>query len=197
VHSSSRLARRAARRIVNRPPPACGKRRQSRYSTRDDQPKPVASLHAETFSRSPNLPGQECPQEEKRQQPCGPQDLTTGSARNIRPPPGIPSLNIPELRNTDDTESPYGWIPASCRRRTAATRSPTSSPGCATTLGTVGRQTWPEDRQGRPIYADGFKAQAARRWCAAVNATGEFGTWDYKLAFSVPDLVQHLNGINP
>ena len=41
------------------------------------------------------------------------------------------------------------------------------------------------------------KAQAARRWCAAVNATGEFGTWDYKLAFSVPELVQHLNGVSP
>ena len=26
------------------------------------------------------------------------------------------------------------------------------------------------------------KAQAAHRWCAAVNATGEFGRWDYTLA---------------
>ena len=26
------------------------------------------------------------------------------------------------------------------------------------------------------------KAQAAHRWCAAVNATGEFGQWDYMLA---------------
>ena len=42
-----------------------------------------------------------------------------------------------------------------------------------------------------------IKAQAARRWCAAVNATGELGTWDYKLAFSVPELVQRLNGVSP
>ena len=29
------------------------------------------------------------------------------------------------------------------------------------------------------------KAQAAHRWCAAVNATGEFGRWDDRLAYSV------------
>jgi hypothetical protein len=39
------------------------------------------------------------------------------------------------------------------------------------------------------------KAQAARRWCAAVNATGDFGSWDYKLAFGVPELVEYLNGV--
>jgi type III restriction enzyme len=32
------------------------------------------------------------------------------------------------------------------------------------------------------------KAQAAHRWCAAVNATKRFGTWDYKLVNRVPDL---------
>ena len=39
------------------------------------------------------------------------------------------------------------------------------------------------------------KAQAAHRWCAAVNATAEFGKWDYKLAFSVRELRGHLNAL--
>jgi len=40
-----------------------------------------------------------------------------------------------------------------------------------------------------------IKAQAAHRWCAAVNAAGEFGHWDYKLTFSVADLAVHLDTI--
>jgi type III restriction enzyme len=39
------------------------------------------------------------------------------------------------------------------------------------------------------------KAQAAHRWCAAVNATGEFGRWDYKLAFSRQELASHLDAL--
>ena len=40
------------------------------------------------------------------------------------------------------------------------------------------------------------KEQAARRWCAAVNATREFGHWDYVLAMNVGDLVKYLDGID-
>ncbi|HEY1934141.1 MAG TPA: hypothetical protein VGG99_19195 [Acetobacteraceae bacterium] len=36
------------------------------------------------------------------------------------------------------------------------------------------------------------KAQAAHRWCAAVNATGEFGQWQYKLAYNVSELAPQL-----
>lgn len=39
------------------------------------------------------------------------------------------------------------------------------------------------------------KKQAAERWCAAVNATGEFGRWSYLLAMKVGDLVQALDEI--
>ncbi len=38
-----------------------------------------------------------------------------------------------------------------------------------------------------------IKAQAAHRWCAAVNATGQFGHWDYYLAMGRHELVEHLN----
>lgn len=38
----------------------------------------------------------------------------------------------------------------------------------------------------------GIKAQAAVRWCAAVNATGRHGRWDYLLANKVSDLVSYL-----
>jgi len=41
------------------------------------------------------------------------------------------------------------------------------------------------------------KAQAAHRWCAAVNATGEFGRWDYALAYKVHDLASHLDTLAP
>jgi type III restriction enzyme len=37
------------------------------------------------------------------------------------------------------------------------------------------------------------KRQAAERWCAAVNATGEFGRWRYLLAFNVGELVAGLD----
>lgn len=37
------------------------------------------------------------------------------------------------------------------------------------------------------------KAQAAHRWCAAVNATGDFGHWAYVLGFAVADIVGHLD----
>jgi type III restriction enzyme len=39
------------------------------------------------------------------------------------------------------------------------------------------------------------KAQAAHRWCAAVNAAGEFGQWDYKLACNVGELSPYLDTI--
>jgi type III restriction enzyme len=39
------------------------------------------------------------------------------------------------------------------------------------------------------------KAQAAHRWCAAVNATGEFGSWDYMMARNVLELAPYLDKI--
>ena len=39
------------------------------------------------------------------------------------------------------------------------------------------------------------KAQAAHRWCAAVNATGEFGRWDYELAYSVREFGALLDAL--
>jgi len=38
-----------------------------------------------------------------------------------------------------------------------------------------------------------IKAQAAIRWCAAVTATGRFGTWRYLLAMNVAELVSYLD----
>jgi type III restriction enzyme len=38
-----------------------------------------------------------------------------------------------------------------------------------------------------------IKAQAAHRWCAAVNATGRYGQWEYLLAFKVSELVSFLD----
>lgn len=41
------------------------------------------------------------------------------------------------------------------------------------------------------------KRAAAERWCAAVNATGEFGRWEYLLAYKVSDLVTWLDALIP
>ncbi|MBV8525117.1 MAG: hypothetical protein JOY71_23845 [Acetobacteraceae bacterium] len=46
-----------------------------------------------------------------------------------------------------------------------------------------------EDRQGLA----GVKAQAAERWCTAINGTGAFGRWNYLLAMSVGELVRGLD----
>jgi type III restriction enzyme len=39
------------------------------------------------------------------------------------------------------------------------------------------------------------KAQAAHRWCAAVNATGEFGQWDYRLAHRISEFGTQLDAL--
>jgi hypothetical protein len=40
-------------------------------------------------------------------------------------------------------------------------------------------------------------AQAAHRWCAAVNATAEFGRWDYELAYSMREFGTALLAVAP
>ncbi len=40
-----------------------------------------------------------------------------------------------------------------------------------------------------------IKAQAARRWWAAVNATGRLGRWDYVPVYKIADLIKHLDGL--
>ncbi len=40
-----------------------------------------------------------------------------------------------------------------------------------------------------------IKAQAAHRWCAAVNATKRFGDWSYLLVNRVPDLIPALDAV--
>lgn len=38
-----------------------------------------------------------------------------------------------------------------------------------------------------------MKAQAAHRWCAALNATGRFGPSDYPLISHIPGLIPKLD----
>ena len=40
-----------------------------------------------------------------------------------------------------------------------------------------------------------IKAQAGLRWCAAINATGRYGRWDYFLAYKVSELVSYIDSI--
>jgi type III restriction enzyme len=41
------------------------------------------------------------------------------------------------------------------------------------------------------------KKSAAERWCAAVNADGRWGTWLYRLAYSVGDVAEFLMELSP
>lgn len=76
------------------------------------------------------------------------------------PPSGIPSANLPELRNTADRT-------VTIRVDTKVVEDTDSGAARADevawmrqTLDTVGRLDWTRDSQGRPIYPEGFEALA-------------------------------------
>jgi type III restriction enzyme len=77
-------------------------------------------------------------------------------------PPGIPSLNIPELRNDDDKRVTIRVDTGVVHDTDSGNAKSDDSAWMRFTLDTVGRQRWPEDRQGRPIYPEGFEALATK-----------------------------------
>ncbi|MBV8095121.1 MAG: DEAD/DEAH box helicase family protein, partial [Acetobacteraceae bacterium] len=77
-------------------------------------------------------------------------------------PPGIPSPNIPELRNQDGRQVTIRVDTSVVQETDSGHAKTDESAWMRLTLDTVGRQKWPEDRQGRPIYPAGFEALAAK-----------------------------------
>jgi type III restriction enzyme len=77
-------------------------------------------------------------------------------------PPGIPPLNIAELRNTDGRQVTIRVDTGVVHDTDSGNAKSDDSAWMRLTLDTVGRQTWPQDRQGRPVYPEGFEALAAK-----------------------------------
>ena len=50
--------------------------------------------------------------------------------------------------------------------------------------------------KGQPGDAE-VKAQAAHRWCTAVNNDGRFGRWSYHIVRQPPDLMKLLDQLTP
>ena len=78
------------------------------------------------------------------------------------PPPGIPKLNVAHMANTDDRVVTIRVDTGVVHETDSGNAKSDDSAWMRLTLDTVGRLTWPQDRQGRPIYPEGFEALAAK-----------------------------------
>lgn len=77
-------------------------------------------------------------------------------------PPGIASLNIPELRNQPGQLNTIRVDTGVVHETDSGHPKSDENTWMRFTLDTVGRQAWPEDAQGRPIYPEGFEVLAEK-----------------------------------
>lgn len=77
-------------------------------------------------------------------------------------PPGIPPLGIADMLNTEDRRVTIRVDTGVVHETDSGHAKGDETAWMRFTLDTVGRMRWPEDRQGRPIYPDGFEALAAK-----------------------------------
>ncbi|MGH7051531.1 MAG: hypothetical protein ACREE5_12935 [Acetobacteraceae bacterium] len=82
-------------------------------------------------------------------------------ADEIRPP-GIGSLKIPELRNRPGETNTVRVDTGVVFETDSGHPKSDENAWMRLTLDTVGREQWPEDRQGRPIHPEGFAQLAAK-----------------------------------
>ncbi len=73
-----------------------------------------------------------------------------------KPPMGIPSAGLPALRNKDDQIVTIRVDTKVVQESDAENSKSDDVAWMRRTLDTVGKEQWPLDRQGRPIYPDGF-----------------------------------------
>jgi type III restriction enzyme len=73
-----------------------------------------------------------------------------------RPPSGIPSANLPGFRNRDGAINTIRVDSAVVAETDSGEAKSDLSAWMRLTLDTVGRLDWPRDRQGNPIYPQGF-----------------------------------------
>lgn len=79
-----------------------------------------------------------------------------------KPPPLIPSLGVPHMRNSDGRVVTIRVDTGVVHETDSGNAKSDDSAWMRLTLDTVGRQRWPEDAQGRPIYPEGFEGLAAK-----------------------------------
>ncbi|MBK9022302.1 MAG: hypothetical protein IPL72_21005 [Sulfuritalea sp.] len=78
------------------------------------------------------------------------------------PPPGIPSAGLPDFRNRDDTINTIRVDSTVVAETDSGEAKSDLSGWMRLTLDTVGRLDWAQDRQGNPIYPEGFTALAEK-----------------------------------
>ncbi len=79
-----------------------------------------------------------------------------------QPPPGIPSARIAGFRNRNGREVTIRVDSKVVHETDTGQAKSLESRWMRVTLDTVGKIDWPSDRQGRPIYPEGFEELAAK-----------------------------------
>lgn len=79
-----------------------------------------------------------------------------------RPPPGIPSSGLPDFRNRDDVINTIRVDSTVVTETDTGEAKSDLNAWMRLTLDTVGRLDWTQDRQGNPIYPEGFAALAEK-----------------------------------
>jgi type III restriction enzyme len=79
-----------------------------------------------------------------------------------RPPAGIPPANLPGLRNTAGKEHTIRVDSRVVQETDSGQAKSDEAAWMRLTLDTVGRIAWPQDRQGRPVYPEGFEELAKK-----------------------------------
>lgn len=78
------------------------------------------------------------------------------------PPPGIPSAGLPDFRNRDDVINTIRVDSTVVAETDSGDAKSDLSGWMRLTLDTVGRLDWAQDRQGNPIYPEGFTTLAEK-----------------------------------
>ena len=80
-----------------------------------------------------------------------------------KPPTGIPPCEDRGLpQHATARSTPSAWTPRSSTRPTPARPRATNPRGCGSPWTPSARSKWPEDRQGRPLYPEGFEELAKK-----------------------------------
>ena len=79
-----------------------------------------------------------------------------------RCPPGIPTFNVDELRNTDGTLNTIRVDTKVIAESDTEGAKSDENRWMRFTLDTIGKVSWPADTQGRPVYPAGFEELAAK-----------------------------------
>ena len=87
-----------------------------------------------------------------------------------KPPPGIPSPDIAGFRNVDGRVNTIRVDSKVVHETDTGRQRVTRHAWMRLTLDTVGKADWPRDRQGRPIYPEGFEELALKARASAASA---------------------------